>query len=128
VSTYDLFRKRIAPLAFFAAIVLIARDSCNKEQRAHATIVLDFGAAEASVRAVDAELLVAGASYGNFHRIALPGHRIGTTQFDTAMPEPDGELRIDVDLGAAHKRLVRRIHVEDGATVRVSLAGELASP
>lgn len=128
MSTYDLVRRRIAPIAFFVAIALIARDSCNKEQRSHATIVLEFGAAEASVQAVDAELWVGGRPYGNFHRVALAGHRIGTTQFDTAMPEPDGELRIDVDLGATHKQVVRRIHVEDGATVRVALGGELASP
>jgi hypothetical protein len=128
VSKYDLFRRRIAPIAFIAAIALIARDSCNKEQRNHATVVLDFGAAEPNVTAVDAELWVGGASFANFHRVALPGHRIGKTQFETAMPDPDGELRIDVDLGADHKHVVRRIHAEDGATVRVSLGPDLTAP
>jgi hypothetical protein len=49
VSRYDLFRKRIAPIAFVAAMALLVRESCNKQERTHATIVMDFGAAEATV-------------------------------------------------------------------------------
>jgi hypothetical protein len=125
VSKYDLFRRRIAPIAFIVAIALMARESCMKQQRTHATVVFDFGAAEASVKAVDAELWVGGEQLSTFHRIALENH-IGKTQFQASMPDPDGELRIDVDLGETHKNLVRRIHVEDGATVHVSLGSELA--
>jgi hypothetical protein len=125
VSTYDLFRRRIAPIAFIVAIALMARESCMKQQRTHGTVVFDFGAAEPSVAAIDAELWVNGAQLSTFHRIRVDKH-IGKTQFDTAMPDPDGELRIDVDLGDTHKKLVRHIHVEDGATVRVSLGSDLA--
>ena len=125
MSRYDLIRRRIAPIAFFVALALMARESCMKQQRTHATVVFDFGAVEAKVAAVDAELWVNGEQLSTFHRIRVDKH-IGKTQFETAMPDPDGELRIDVDLGDAHKQLVRRIHVEDGATVRVSLGSELA--
>jgi hypothetical protein len=124
VSKYDLFRKRIAPIAFIVAIALMARESCLKDQRTHATVVFDFGAAEASVRAIDAELWVNGAQLSTFHRVRVDRH-IGKTQFDTAMPDPDGELRIDVDLGETHKKIVRHIHAEDGATVRVALGSDL---
>jgi hypothetical protein len=125
VTTYDLFRRRIAPIAFIVAIALMARESCMKEQRTHATVGFDFGAAEPNVQAVDVELWVNGAQLSTFHRVRVDKH-IGRTQFETAMPDPDGELRIDVDLGDTHKMLVRHIHVEDGSTVRVSLGSDLA--
>jgi hypothetical protein len=120
VSRYDLFRKRIAPVAFFLAIALIARDSCEKDKRTHTTVELDFGAAKPSVRAVDVDVVVGAETIATFHRAALPDSTIGVCRFALALPGDDGELRIDVDLGATHQRLTRRFHAVEGSTMLVT--------
>jgi hypothetical protein len=125
VSRYDLFRRRIAPVAFGLAIVLIARDACNKQERTHATIVLDYGAAKGNVRAVDVELWAEGELLSQFHRQALEGSTIGTTKFAALSTSKDAELHIDVDLGTSHKLITRRFHAEEGATVTIPLEDQL---
>jgi hypothetical protein len=136
VSRYDLFRRRIAPIAFLVAIALIARDSCDKEQRTHTAVELDFGDARPRVRAVDVEVFTgvngvtgsAGVSaepIARFHRNALSDTGIGPCRFDLASPDPDGELHIDVDLGAEHRTMVRRFRAVEGSTLHVPLADDL---
>jgi hypothetical protein len=121
VSRYDLFRRRIAPLAFFLAIALIARDSCEKDKRTHTTVELGFGSAGPSVRAVDVDVVVGADTIATFHRAALPDSTIGPCRFALALPEDDGELQIDVDLGASHQRLTRRFHAVEGSTMLVAI-------
>ena len=130
MSRYDLFRRRIAPIAFLLAIGLIARDSCQKNHRTHTTVELELGAARPAVRAVDVDIVTGGQGdaqpVAQFHRAALPGMLIGPCRFDLALAEDDGELRIDVELGSGHRRLTRRFHAVEGATMRVPLADDLA--
>jgi len=121
VSRYDLFRRRIAPIAFFLAIALIARDSCEKDKRTHAIVELSFGDAKPSIRAVDVEVVVERETVATFHRAALPDSIIGPCRFQLAVPQDDGELQIDVDLGATHHRLTRRFHAVEGSTMLVSI-------
>jgi hypothetical protein len=125
VTTTDLIRKRIAPIAFIFAIAWIARDACNKQDRTHATFVLDFGAAAADVRAVDAEIWVGNDQLATFHRAALANSKIGPVRFEGLLTATDGELRLDVDLGTAHKQLVRRYHADEGATITIPLDSAL---
>lgn len=126
MSRYDLFRKRIAPIAFIIALGLVIRQSCQQAERFHATIVLDYGTQEAKVRAVDARVLVDGESFGDLHRSALPNMTIGPTKFEVALPQRDAELQIDVDVGEpARRHIVRLIHAEENSTVTVPLADDL---
>jgi len=125
VTKYDLFRRRIAPIAFGVAIAVMARQSCQKQEQAHATIVLDLGAAAPDVRSVDAELWMNGAEIAQFHRAALAGRAIGTPRFDAVLPAADGELRVDVDVHGTHRHVVRAVHAVEGATVTVPLESEL---
>jgi hypothetical protein len=125
VSRYDFFRRRIAPVLFLCVVGLIVFDTCNKQERTHATFVLDFGDAEKSVRAVEAELTVGGDVIGMFHRQALPGGTIGPCKFETALPETVGELRIDVDLGGKHRTVLRRVVADEGSKVTVLLGADL---
>lgn len=126
MSGYDLFRKRIAPIAFVIAIGLLVRESCQQAERFHATIVLDFGDAEPKVRAVDARVIVGDEEFGRLQRAAMPNMRIGVTKLEVALPAKDAELQIDLDVGEPKPRhIVRLIHAEDGATVTVPLASEL---
>ena len=125
MTKYDLFRRRIAPVAFGLAIVLIAREQCNKQERSKATFVLDFGAAQPAVKAVDAELWIGGSQIAVFHRNALAGGSIGDVRFDAQLPSEDAEVRIDVDLGDRHPHVVRHVHAVEGSIVNVPLGDVL---
>ncbi|HTL35806.1 MAG TPA: hypothetical protein VL326_21900 [Kofleriaceae bacterium] len=126
MTRYDLFRKRLAPIAFFIVIGLIAYDTCNKQERTRATIVFDYGTVEPQVRQVEGELWMNNASVAQFHRVALEGGRIGDSKFKVSLPAKDGEIRFDIDLeGGVHKTFARTIHVEEGAVVTVPLERDL---
>ena len=120
MTRYEFFRRRIAPFLFLGLVGLIALDTCKKSERTHATIVLDLGEARRTVRVIEAELVVDDEVINTFQRKAL-GSEMGPTRFEVAMPRKDGELRVTAD----GKRLVRRIHAEEGATVTVSLEADL---
>ena len=120
MSRYDLLRRRIAPIAFFAAIALIAKDSCDKDKRAHTAVELEL-ADRSEVRAVDVEVFTGSERVGAFYREALPGKEIGPCRFQLALTDEDAELRIDVDRGAAHQQLTRRIHVIEGSTTLIAI-------
>lgn len=126
MTRYDFFRKRIAPVAFLVVVGLIAYDACNKQERTRATFILEYGVAEPEVRAVEAEIWMNNEQVTQFRRVALDGMRIGVTKFEASLPDVDGEIRINVDLGPKGVRdLVRRIHIEEGATVTVPLERDL---
>jgi hypothetical protein len=126
VTRYDLFRKRIAPIAFAVAIALLVRETCNKQERTHATVVLDFGAAEPNVVSVDADLSVDHAVVNTFHQARLAGQSIGKPKFEAVTAERDGTLHLEVELTSGHRALDRNVHVEEGATVTLSLGLDLA--
>jgi hypothetical protein len=128
VTRHELVRKRIAPILFFGLLGLIAYDFARKQKDAaiSGTVLIELGEARPRVRALEAEMVVRGESVSTFQRAALPGARIGECRFTARMPDPDGELRITIDLGDARRQLRRAVHVEDGATVRVDLSSELA--
>jgi hypothetical protein len=71
VTRYDLFRRRIAPIAFGVAIVLLARESCTKHEHADATFAFDFGSAAQRVQSIDVDVYEHGEPYSHFHRDAL---------------------------------------------------------
>lgn len=126
VSRYDLFRRRLAPIALVLAIALIARDTCNKQDRTRATFVFDFGADAADVRAVDVEVWHGDDQLSVFHR-PFDGAKLGPATFVASLPSPDVELRIDVELASSvpHVRVTRRVHADDGATVTIRLEPDL---
>jgi hypothetical protein len=119
VSRYALIRRRLAPVAFVIGMGVIVQQTCTKQQRTHATIELDLGALAASAQTVDAELFIGPDSIAKFHRVSVPGLRSRPDRFEVAMPAPDGELHIDVDLGAEHRAVIRGIHADEGAVIKV---------
>jgi hypothetical protein len=126
VTRSELIRNRIAPVAFGIAIVLMARQSCQKEQRMHATVVLEPGAAEHEIRSVEADVWANDAQLSQFRRNAPDGGYIGPMRFDAPLTEKDAELHLDVDLGArGHRVFVRHVHAEEAATVTVPLESDL---
>jgi hypothetical protein len=126
VSTYDLFRRRIAPVAFALALGFIAYDTCSKHERTSATFVIDYGAAEPDVRTIEAEVWMNNEQVTQFRRTSIDGALIGKTQFKGSLPDTDGELRIDVELTSGeHRKVTRVIHVAEGATVTIQLERDL---
>jgi hypothetical protein len=95
VSRYQLWRRRIAPVA--------------------------------DVRALDADVFIGSDVIARFHKAALPGSAIGATKFEASLPAEDADVHIDVDLGARHVRVARRIHIVEGSTVTIPLADALGS-
>lgn len=126
MSKYDLFRRRIAPVAFVLALGLIVYDTCQKHERTHATIVLDFGTAEPEVRAVEAEIWMNGEQVTQFRRAAPEGAYIGPARFETSLPDTEGELRVAVDLASgARRNATKPLHLQEGATVTIRLERDL---
>lgn len=125
MSRYDLFRKRIAPIAFILGMILLVRETCQKDERIHATIVIKTGEAEAKVKAIDAKMIVEGETLGELHREAQPGLRIGEARFDVALPQADGQVIIDVDMEGGSRHVLRRVHATEGATIELDLSSDL---
>ncbi|MGE0548219.1 MAG: hypothetical protein AB7O24_07215 [Kofleriaceae bacterium] len=126
MSRYELFRKRIAPIAFILAIALLARETCNQQQRLRATIVLELGDAASRVRHLTAEVWVGDDMIAQLQRQAIPGLPFGAVELPVGMPAQEGELRVDIDLEGTHRHLKRLIYVaEDGTRVTVPLGAEL---
>lgn len=145
VSRYDLFRRRLAPIAFVLAMGLLIRESCQKQQRTHATIHVDLPAQKAQIAAIDADVVVGDKSaggrtrssaggaaevddnFGHLHRAAAADLPIDARPLDFAvtLPDDDGEVRFDLELASgAHKQLVRRFHASEGATIRFTLTDD----
>ncbi len=125
LSRYQMLRKRVAPIAFILGMGLLVRHTCQQEERIHATIVISAGEAEARVTALDAKVIVQGETLGTLHRDAQPGMRIGKASFAVALPEADGQVMIDVSLGAETRQVMRRIHAAEGATIELDLSADL---
>ena len=110
---------------FLGMVGLIAYDSCRKEDRTHATVVLDLGDAARDVREIDAELVVGGDVIGMFHRKALPGSAIGRCAFEVAMPETAAVIRLEVDVNGGVRSFERTIRPIESSTVTVPLEAAL---
>lgn len=125
MSRYDLFRKRIAPVAFVLALALLVREQCKGQQRYHGTVVIGTGSAEPFVEAIEARVIIGDDVFGELHRERPAGMQIGEAAFPITLPEPDARVEIDVRLSGATRHLSRSIHVEEGATVRIDLGPDL---
>ena len=133
MSRYDLFRRRIAPIAFFVAIALIARDSCEKDRRTHTLMEIELGDARPHVREIDVDVLVGSVAAGGDRPapiatqrcIALPGAQIGPCRFPATVPDEDGTLEIDVTLDTGHRHLTRKFHAIEGSTLMVPIGDDL---
>jgi hypothetical protein len=126
VTRYEFFRKRIAPFLFLSLVLVIAYDSCQKQERHHSTIVIELGDAEPRVTSFTAELVVKGDVIGKFERRALSGMRIGCPcKFETAMPADAGELRFDVTVDGKLRHVTKQLNVIEGGKATVQLGADL---
>jgi hypothetical protein len=128
LSRYDLFRKRIAPVAFAVALAALAHETCNRRGGDDVTVELAFGAHAAEVRHVRADVFVDG------EPDAWMEHDFGTDgvttppRFRAMVRGENAIVRIDVDTLSGPHRIERKLAVVDGATVTVDLARDLDPP
>lgn len=125
MTRYEFFRKRVAPVLFLCVVGMIAYDACRKQERTHATIVLDLGSAAAEVREINAELFSGGDSIATFQRTALPGSSMGPCRFETALPDETAKLVIDVRLPTRTRTVTKTIRPIEGSTTTVPLYDDL---
>lgn len=127
MTRYEFFRKRIAPVLFLGMVGLIVFDTCQKQERHHATVVIELGEAEARVKSIEADLIIEKEPIGHFERRALSGLRIGCPcKFDTAMPAEAGELKLTVELEGGERRiLTKQVRAIEGGRITVRLGPDL---
>jgi len=126
VTKYDLFRRRIVPALIVVVFALMAYQTCEKQERTHATFVIEYGVYAKDVRQIEAEIWMNNERVSSFRREATEGAYIGTTKFEASLPDTSGELRVDVDLAdGARKHVTRRLDIREGDTVTVNLEPDL---
>lgn len=126
MTKYDVFRRRLAPIAFGLAIAFMAYRTCDQQERTTATFIIEYGAAEPDVRSIEAQVWMNGEQVTELRRQAIDDMFIGKTQFKASLPDTDGELRMDVELRSGeHRNVTRAIHITQGGTVTVQLERDL---
>jgi hypothetical protein len=126
VTRYELFRRRIVPVAIVVVFALLAFETCNKQERTQASFVIECGEYAKVVRSIEAELWMNGERVGRFVNSANEGAYLNSMKFQASLPDTTGEMRIVVDLGGGQlKHLTRKIHVREGDTVTVNLEPDL---
>lgn len=126
MTKYDLFRRRIVPALIVVVFALMAYQTCEKQERTHATFVIEYGVYAKDVRQIEAEIWMNNERVSSFRREATEGAYIGTTKFEASLPDTSGELRVDVDLAdGARKHVTRRLDIREGDTVTVNLEPDL---
>lgn len=123
VTRYEMFRKRLAPIALIVAIGVLATQTCNKKQADRETIELRFGGHAAAIQRVRADVFVDDAPVAHVERDLA---RDPTTPVRFPAVIDGGRARILVDLTTTHgpRRLSRTLTA--GELVIVDLGPDLA--
>jgi hypothetical protein len=123
---WDTFRKRIAPLAFLAALVLLATRTCSTEL-ARVEVALDFGAAAERVRQVRVDVFPRGDDRSVLFFERTYGERGVTSppSFEAQLDAGAYELLFEVVLDDGMRRFARVVEVTDQATITVKLERDL---
>lgn len=125
MTRYDLFRKRLAPIAFVLALGLLVHEQCQGAQRIHGVVVITAGEAAAKVKSIGAQVVVDGEVMGELHRYAREGSPIGDARFNVTLPAEDAFLKLEIEMVGEMRHLTRRLHIDEGATVHLDLAPDL---
>jgi hypothetical protein len=125
-STYQLLRKRIAPIAIVLAFGLLIFETCNKKERIDVRIVLDLGPASETVSRVDVDVLgTGGEPVSTFTRERDAAGMMGSPSFAAVLTDRDVTLAIRLHVPGRVIQTQRRIVADAGAVVTVAVADEL---
>jgi hypothetical protein len=128
-SAYDLFRSRIAPVAFVIALILLATHTCQSEP-ASVTFYFDFGGRGAPVRVLEVEMLRGDdpEPVANFKEHFSSSRPASRSRWKLKLDGGTYRLRIRVETAVKTHRLERTVKVTDGAAITVPLADALPAP
>jgi hypothetical protein len=127
-SWYDVFRRRVAPIAFLLALVALGYQTCRAES-VDVDLALRLGPGAAAVDAVRVDFLTdeSGEHVAYFER-RFPGGAPAELRQPVQLPAGMYRLDIELELDGERRRLSRVIDVEGSTGIRVDLTGELATP
>ena len=115
-STYDTFRRVLAPLGLVLGIAFLAHQTCRDEENADVHFTVDTGD-DPALTHVRVDLWADGDSIGFYERdLAAPG----TLRWE--QPVPDDDLEATISLTYRDGRIVelrRKVHAEGGSNVTI---------
>ena len=123
---YNRLRKRLAPVAFAVALVVLVRETCTSKTRHEVTITVDTAPWTDRVRSLDGALMVGAEQVAELHHEAHPGIPVGTVTFVAAVPSESAELVLHVTLLDGVREVHKQLATPEGAAVSVPLGPDLA--
>lgn len=124
---WEFFRRKIAPVIFIVVLGLLATRTCRSEAQ-RLTVVIDFGASRAQVRALAVDYFRDGEAERVAHMRAEygPGGAPGPARQELQLDRGAYTARIVVTTDSGPLELERRLVVEEQEVARIQL--DLASP
>jgi hypothetical protein len=123
---YDIFRKRIAPIAFIVAILALGTRTC-KADMAEVELTVSFGAAAADVRSIRVDLFKGD----DVEPVASFNRSYGEAGAQTS-PLLDAQLdpgmyRVDMTVGTVSgtRHITRAVDMDDRSSITVSIERDL---
>ena len=122
MTRYEWFRKRLAPVALILALVLLAHETCNRQQAASETIELRFGSHAAEVQHVRADVLVGDQPVGYVER-DLTADPTTPVRFPAVIDGDNASISIDLRTTRGPRHVTRAL--TPGDVVIVDLGPDL---
>ncbi|MCE9572609.1 MAG: hypothetical protein K8W52_05585 [Deltaproteobacteria bacterium] len=127
-SRYDLFRKRLAPVALIVALAALAHETCSHRSTNDVTIELGFGNHAGEIRHLRADVFVDGEPDAWMEQDFGPDGADRPPRFRAMVPGDHAVLRVDMVTTAGPRRVEHKLAPESGATLLVDLGADLDSP
>lgn len=128
-SAYDIFRTRIAPIAFIVALAALATQTCRNEMSS-VTFYFDFGSRGAVARTLEVEIFRGDdpEPVGRFQETFSATNKATRSRWKTKLDSGTYRLEIRVATDRKTHRFSRSAEVKDGAAITVPLEDSLPLP
>jgi|GEM_PF-2864459 len=120
----DVLRKRVAPLAFLAAVGLLAAETCRVEA-ARITVRVELGEAASRVDRLRIDYFFEGDPIDAFVERELGAAPVTSFEHELQIPAGLYEARVRARTGGETRQLSRRFQAGGAATVVLDLADDL---
>ncbi len=127
-SRYDLFRKRLAPVALVVALAALGHETCGRSGSNDVTIELGFGTHAGEIRRVRADVFVDGEPDAWMEQAFGPDGADRPPRFRALVPEGHAVLRVDLVTASGARRVEHKLSPASGATLLVDLGADLDAP
>lgn len=123
---YDIFRKRVAPIAFLIGLVVLGTRTCSTEM-AEVELTFDFGSAAADVRSLRVDVFREGESIGaiTFERHYGDDGAKSDPRVEATLDAGTYHVAFSVVMKDGRRRFDRTMTINDRAAVTLSLERDL---